>query len=115
YFDFRPEDTDAERAVKFAVGLSPRNLHRSYMRASSGGPRIRGTALSPAVSLCAALASHAVVRRLLNQGPFFEAPHYHQWDLYRARSVRGYLRGGNRHPLQRLRLWFRRSRRVKPV
>lgn len=111
YFDFRSRDTDVDRAVKFAVGLSPKALHRTYMRPRREGPRVRGAALSPAISLCAALASQAAVRRLLGQGPFFDAPYYQQWDLYRGRSVRGYLRRGNRHPLQRLRLWMRRPRK----
>jgi hypothetical protein len=51
-----------------------------------------------------------VMRILLGRSPIRPAPWYFQFDAYRQRLCKGRLRGGNRHPWQRLKRKILRSR-----
>ena len=55
-----------------------------------------------ACQLCAGAAATEVVRILLDRDPPRPVPHYSQFDPYLRRYFKGRLRGGNRHPWQRL-------------
>lgn len=105
YFDMRQEDTSFEQALKFAVGLAPRGRHFRYINAEHVNLAARrGPSCAIAIDLCAGLAACEVVRLVLHRGDVRGAPHYTQIDPYLRRWVHGYLRGGNRNWLQRLKM-----------
>lgn len=110
YFAFSPRDDAFTRALKFGVGLAPRALQRIYMdpakiRLSDGG----GPSHVVGVGLCGAVATTEAIKILLGRGPIRPSPHYLQFDAYRGKLVRGYLRWGNRNPVQILKMWFFRT------
>jgi molybdopterin/thiamine biosynthesis adenylyltransferase len=110
YFDFRADDSKGDRALKFALGLSPRGLHLSYMNSDnidleSG----RGPSSSIGVTLCGALAAAESVKILLGRGQVRAVPHYAQFDAYKGVYRRGTLIAGNRNWFQRLKMWYVRK------
>ena len=107
YFDFSEDDTDLERILKFAVGLTPKGLHRKYM--GKKGAKSRG-ASSPLGSNCATLSAAGIVIRLLLAESVQLAPYFRQWDAFTGQLRTGKLSKGNRSLQQRLRLWLRRKR-----
>jgi molybdopterin/thiamine biosynthesis adenylyltransferase/nitroreductase len=121
YFRFEglPEK---KQYVNFALGLTPKGLHRAYLvdpyRIDLAGKRGPSTAV--AIQLCAGVVGAEAVKLLLGQGKVHAAPAYHAFDAYSQRFVRGYLRHGNAGPLQRLKLhvgykiFGERSRNSRP-
>jgi hypothetical protein len=63
-----------------------------------------------ACHLCSGVAAAEVLKILLGRGPILAAPHYAQFDAYRRLLRTGRLRGGNRHPWQRLKRWWLRRK-----
>jgi molybdopterin/thiamine biosynthesis adenylyltransferase len=103
---FRLAGLAPERAyVRFLVGLAPRGLARGTLVDPSQVdlPNRRGPSTAVACHLCAAAVGTEAIKLLLGRGRVYAAPYYHQLDLYTGRWVRGWLPGGNHHPLQRLR------------
>lgn len=105
YYDFRPSDTAADQVIKFLVGLSPSGLHQPYMdfsrvsiREQNGPSSILGTQV--AASLIGGQALHL----LLSRHAARPVPWCRQFDVYRQKSVCRYVPGGNRFPLQRLKI-----------
>ena len=102
---FRFEGLSKEQQyVNFALGLTPKGFHRAYMvdpsRIDLAGKR--GPSTAAAIQLCAGVVAAEATKILLNRGNICPAPAYHQFDAYRARWHRGYLRFGNAGPLQSL-------------
>ena len=105
FFDFADSDSSGIQIVKFLVGLAPKALHATYMDLSkinavekSGPSSIIGT------QLAATLIGAEVIRLLLNRGGTLPAPWYRQFDAYRQVWVKKRLFGGNRNPLQRIKI-----------
>jgi molybdopterin/thiamine biosynthesis adenylyltransferase len=111
YFNF-PATTDrVEQLISFAIGLTPKGLHLRYMDLS----RVRNdTATVPcsgcACDLAAAVVANESLRILTRRRALRPAPWFHQFDPYVGRYATGKLRGGNRHPIQRLKRWWLRRR-----
>ncbi len=113
---------EAHQYINFALGFTPKGLHRPYLvdpsRVDLAGKR--GPSTAAAIQLCAGVVGAEAVKILLGRGDVYAAPAYHQFDAYRARYVRGYLRHGNAGPLQRLKcrigqkLFTRLSRNARP-
>ena len=98
---------EQEQLLRFAVGLAPAGLHLPYVdRASVSLKDHRGPSSMIAINLCAAVAATEVLNVLLNRRPPLCVPRYAQFDPFRLRYRLGTLPGGNRHPLQRLKLWY---------
>ncbi len=97
---------DEEQYVNFLMGLVPKALHRTYLmdptRMDLSGKR--GPSSGTACQLCSGVAGIEAVKLLLGRGKVRAAPYYHQFDAYRGKWVCRKLRGGNRNPLQRLKL-----------
>jgi nitroreductase len=94
-----------EKALSFLVGLTPRAFQRGSLVDPSrvnllGG---RGPSTVIACQLCAGVAAAEALKILLRRGPVRSAPRYHQFDPYHGKWTIGWLPGGNRNPLQRLR------------
>ena len=98
--------SEEHQYVNFLSGLAPSGLHRSYLADPSyvdlRGKR--GPSTAAACELCAGVAAVEAVKLLLGRGPVKAVPYYHHFDAYRGRLVVKKLRGGNGHPLQRLKI-----------
>jgi sulfur-carrier protein adenylyltransferase/sulfurtransferase len=114
--------SEQQQYVNFALGVAPKGLHRRYLvdpsRVDLTGRR--GPSAAAAIQLCAGVVGIEAVKILLGRGKVHAAPAYHQFDPYRERFVRGYLRHGNAGPLQRLKCligykaFSRLSRNARP-
>jgi molybdopterin/thiamine biosynthesis adenylyltransferase len=114
YFDLNDGQSRADQLVAFAVGLTPKATHRSYMDLSQ--VKIEsgvGPSVSAACQLASGVAAAEVVKMVLGRGGTRPAPYYAQFDAYRSRLIQGRLRFGNRHPLQQIkrRLFMRYLRK----
>ena len=103
YFDWgdRP---DAEKALRFVVGLAPAGLNRGYLvdRSAVNLAQRRTPSTGMACQICAGFAATEALKILLRRGPVRAAPHGLQFDAYLGRLAHTWRPGGNRHPLQRL-------------
>lgn len=99
--------SELEQLARFAVGLAPAALHLAYMdRSTISLKEQRGPACAIAMNLCAAVAATEALHVLLKRRAPWSVPRYAQFDTYRMRYRRGTLRLGNRHPWQRVKLWY---------
>jgi len=105
YFDIREGMSQEECFLRFAMGLSPRGLHFRYIdRARVSLKRRKGPSSYIACQLCAGAASTEAVRLVLGRPGVRPVPAYLQFDPYLGKFCAGRLLGGNRNPLQRLKL-----------
>ena len=96
--------SDDEKALRFAIGLAPAFLHRTYLidpRAVDLAAR-RGPSTGMACQICAGVAATAALKLLLKRGKVLAAPHGVQFDAYRNKLAHTWRPGGHRNPLQRL-------------
>lgn len=102
------ERSEAEKAVRFLIGLAPAGLHRAYLAVPSAVnfAERRGPSTIMAVQLCAGIAATQVLKILLKRGKVLAAPHALQFDAYRDKLVHTWRPGGNRNPIQRLGIWL---------
>lgn len=105
YFRFRGA-TDAEKALRFLLGLTPAMLQRRYLVDFS---RVklrehRGPSTIMACQLCAGIAATEVLKLLLGRGSVVAAPRGLHFDAYTNRLARTWRPWGNANPLQRLAL-----------
>lgn len=107
YFDFSDDLDQLSKLVRFGVGIAPKATQKSYMDLLSVDPAAR---IGPSCSLACHLAAGALgceaTKILLERTGVRPAPYYHQFDPYVGRFAHGRIRGGNRHPCQRLKLWW---------
>lgn len=103
YFQLKGKP-EAEKAIRFLIGLAPALLHRGYLADPSrvSLAERRGPSTVIACQLCAGVASAEALKILLKRGPVSAAPHGVQFDAYRNRIAHTWRPGGNRHPLNRL-------------
>ena len=96
--------SDDEKALRFAIGVAPAFLHRSYLVDPSVVDLAakRGPSTGMACQICAGVAATAALKILLKRGQILAAPHGLQFDAYRNRLVHTWRPGGHRNPLQRL-------------
>jgi molybdopterin/thiamine biosynthesis adenylyltransferase/nitroreductase len=103
YFDLADGQSLFDQLVNFALGLAPGAAHLAYMDLQSVDPASgRGPSSIVGTQMAACLVGAEAVRILLKRGPSALAPAYLQFDAYRQCVRRGRVRGGNRHPLQRV-------------
>ena len=95
-----------QQYVNFGMGLVPKMLHTRYQMdpTRSDLPGRRGPSSAVACQLCAGVVGAEAIKSLLGRGKVRPAPCYHQFDPYRGKWVSGRMAGGNRNPLQRLKL-----------
>jgi molybdopterin/thiamine biosynthesis adenylyltransferase/nitroreductase len=111
YFDFQEGMSDYDKIVRFLVGLSPKGLHADYtdpgkvdLVRHSGPSFIIGCLLSSAA------ASMEAVRILLKRPGVSPVPHYRQFDIYHGKTARGKISGGNKNPLQKMKIHMVKSK-----
>jgi molybdopterin/thiamine biosynthesis adenylyltransferase len=95
---------EADKAIRFVVGLAPAGLHRPYLVVPSAVnfAERRGPSTIMACQLCAGIAATEALKILLGRGKVLAAPHGMQFDAYRNKLVRTWRPGGNNNPIQRL-------------
>lgn len=95
---------EADKAVRFLVGLAPAGLHRPYLAVPSAVnfQERRGPSTMMALTLCAGISSTQVLKILLKRGHVPAAPHGMHFDAYRNKLVHTWRPWGNRNPIQRL-------------
>lgn len=103
YFRFAGA-SEAEKAVRFLVGLAPALLHRGYLVDPSRVDLAhqRGPSTVIACQLCAGVAAAQVLKILLKRGPVLAAPWGLHFDAYTNRMKTTWRPWGNANPLQRL-------------
>ncbi|MES9853002.1 MAG: ThiF family adenylyltransferase [Candidatus Thiodiazotropha sp. L084R] len=103
-----------QQYLRFLVGLAPARLHQAYLVEPDRIDLIakRGPSTAMGCELCAGIAASQVLKLLLNRGSVPAAPVGLQFDAYQNRLRQTWRPGGNRHPLQRLAIWFG-SRQLK--
>ncbi|MGY8869651.1 MAG: ThiF family adenylyltransferase [Pseudomonadales bacterium] len=109
YFDINDDMDNYSKLVAFAVGLCPRGTHWKYMDSSKVDLTSQsGPSLSSACNIASGLLTTEALCLLLNRDErqVKAAPHYTQFDPYRRIYRTGYLRFGNRGPIQKLKRWL---------
>lgn len=105
YFDVADGLPMEQCYLRFAMGLSPRGVHFRYVDSTKVDLKGRaGPSSYIACQLCSAAASMEAARIVLGRPGLRPTPAYLQFDAYRGQLCKGTLRGGNRNPLQRLKL-----------
>ena len=96
--------SDAEKAVRFLVGLAPGMLHRTYLMDRKRVDLSTGKGPSTVIAchLCAGIACAEALKVLLQRGKVLAAPHAFQFDAFRNKLIHTWRPGGNRHPINRL-------------
>jgi molybdopterin/thiamine biosynthesis adenylyltransferase len=104
-----------DQQINFAVGLVPKGLHKGYLIDPSRFDFFKRTAPSTFMGceFCAAIAGVEALKILLARGKIYPSPYYHQFDCYTGRWKRGWLPGGNRNPLQWLKIYFLKRKLTK--
>jgi len=113
YFGIHDTSTDLEKFAAFAVGIAPKVLHRRYMDLSKvRRSAAQGPVVAPACMICSGLVAAEAVNVVLRRRPIKAVPYYFQFDPYLQVYRKGYLWGGSRHPLQRLKRWWLKRRMI---
>ncbi len=107
YFDIKDDMSLTEQAIRFALGLAPKPIFLKYLDLKSIDlKKGQGPASVITCYLCSALASMEAVRLILKRPGLKPVPHYFLFDLYLREIREGFLKKGNRHPLQRLKIFY---------
>jgi molybdopterin/thiamine biosynthesis adenylyltransferase len=107
YFDLKDSMSFLEKIVAFGVGLAPKCLQLRYLSLDCVDiTGKQGPSLVSSCVLCSAIATTEVIKIILQRTKPRSAPHYFQFDPYLQASRKGYLLGGNRNPLQKLKRWY---------
>lgn len=107
YFDLNDNLSEIDKLIAFGLGLAPKATHLKYIKASSINlDKQTGPSLGLACQLCSALVSTEVINIILKKREIKAAPYYFQFDPYLQVYKHGYLRWGNRNPIQRLKRWY---------
>jgi len=108
FFDVNDTMTEADQIIAFAVGGAPTPLHLAYLDlAKFFKPESKAAgSVGLACNLAAGVTAAEIVKILLARPGLRPVPWYSQFDAYRVMLVHRRLRGGNRHPWQRLKRWW---------
>ena len=103
YFQFKDLDAN-KQAVHFLVGLVPKAFHRHYLVDPSRMDlkNKRGPSTVMGCLLCSGVVGTEALKILLNRGSTYALPWYHHYDAYMGKWKRGWMPGGNRNPIQRI-------------
>lgn len=107
YFNITDTMKPLDHYISFGIGLAPRPTHFRYVDfAKVDAEKKRGPSLGIACQLCSAMAATETIKILLKRGRVDPVPHYVQFDPYLMELRKGKLLWGNRHPIQRLKIFI---------
>jgi molybdopterin/thiamine biosynthesis adenylyltransferase len=119
YFDWKDDDPEITKAIKFLVGLAPSLPHRhSLVDQSYVDLRAhKGPSTPMACELCAGFAGTEVLKILLGRGKVRAVPHSLHFDAYLEKFYSQTIWFGNRNPWQKLKIAItgRMLERKKPA
>lgn len=98
------DKSEAEKAARFLVGLSPSMLQMGYLVDRSRVDFVgrKGPSTAMACDLCAGIAVTEALKILLGRGRVVAAPWGIHFDAYKNKLRRTWRPKGNGHPIQRL-------------
>jgi len=105
YFQIQGK-SDMDKALHFLIGLTPAMLHNAYLVDPTTIDLLNHKAPSTPMGceLCAGIAATQALKILLKRGNIVTAPWGLHFDAYENKLVKTWRPGGNRNPLQRLKL-----------
>ena len=107
YFDINDDMTYLEKIVAFGVGLAPASLHMNYLDLNKVDLNSKkGPSLVSACNLCSSLVLTEIMKIILNKKKLKSAPNYIQFDPFLQKLKKGYLLGGNRNIIQKIKRWY---------
>jgi len=97
----------AGQLIQFVLGLAPKRAQRSYFPPGAVDlEKRRAPSLAPGCLLAAVFVATEIVNLVVKRRPTKVAPHFSQFDPFAQTYKTGYLRGGNRNPMQRAKRWW---------
>jgi sulfur-carrier protein adenylyltransferase/sulfurtransferase len=107
YFDIKDDTNPADQVLRFGLGLSPKLAHRKYFPPGIVDlERRRAPSLAPGCFLAAGLVATEIVNLVMKLYPPKVVPYFFQFDPLVQTYKTGYLRRGNRNPVQRAKRWW---------
>ncbi len=107
YFDIRDDMNLAGQLLQFVLGLAPKRAQRSYFPPGAVDfERRRAPSLAVGCLLASVLVATEIVNLVVKRRPPKIAPHFSQFDPLVQTYKTGYLRRGNRNPIQRAKRWW---------
>lgn len=107
YFNISDDMAPTDCYIAFGIGLAPRPTHFRYVDFSKVDlDKQSGPSLHIACQLCSAMAATEALKIILKRGEVKPVPHYLQFDPYLAKLQAGKLLLGNRHPVQKLKIFI---------
>lgn len=106
--------SETEQALRFLLGLAPSGLHGRYLVDPSSIDLAgkKGPSTNMGCELCAGVTATEVLKILLQRGRVYSAPYAQQFDAYTNCFKRTWLPGGNRNPIQKLKLYFMQKKMI---
>jgi molybdopterin/thiamine biosynthesis adenylyltransferase len=106
------EGTEAEKPLRFLMGLAPARLQMRYLADPSTVDLAsrRGPSTIMACQFCAGAAATEALKILLGRGPVRAAPRGYHYDGYLNKLALTWRPGGNRNPLNLLAIALARHR-----
>ncbi len=117
YFQWKKTDSDIELGVKFLLGLTPKASHLSYLvdPTAIDLANRKGPSTPMGCELCAGVMGAEMLKILLKRGRILSAPHSLVFDAYQNRLHHSHIWGGNKNPLQRLKIAIVQKRIAKSL
>ena len=111
YFNITEGMTLSDKQLAFFIGIAPRATHLKYVDLSRVDLDAKaGPSLNIGCQICSGMAATEAVRIILNKGRIKPVPYFCQFDPYLRKYRRGYLFGGNRNPIQQIKMkWVKMS------
>jgi molybdopterin/thiamine biosynthesis adenylyltransferase len=107
YFDLRDGMSLPAQLMQFVMGLAPKRAHRSYFPPTAVDfEKRRAPSLAPGCLLASVLVATAIANLVVKKRPPNVAPHFSQFDPLVQTYKTGFLRKGNRNPMQRAKRWL---------
>lgn len=114
YFNIRSGMSYFDKLVHFAIGLSPRATHWSYMNVPPEDVmKKRGPSLASACFIGNGVLATEVSLAITKQRKISVAPHFMQYDPFKQKLVKGCLWWGNKNPLQKLKIFIMKKKYEK--
>ena len=99
--------SDEDLIVRHLITAAPAGTHLKYMKAKNVD--LSGHAapsLGPVCTMLHGILVIEVINFVTGKKPIKGVPHYFQFDMMTNQFKTGYLRWGNRNPIQKLKIWY---------
>jgi molybdopterin/thiamine biosynthesis adenylyltransferase len=108
YFGLSKTNDKNIKALLFAIGLSPKRIHASYLVDPSKMDFANQKAPSTPMGcqMCSAVAASEILKIILKRGPVSQAPNSIQYDAYLNKTSYSWVPFGYKNPIQRLRIFL---------